>query len=117
MLAEVAKLERAFEHVDRRLRQEHLAAVPRSHHPCGAVDVHPHVLVVGDARLAAVDAHPHTDTDFVQAILRLDRGRDGVGRSLEDDEERVAAGVEHDAIGDRRSAERITLLCSARRPA
>ena len=70
----------------------------RSHHPCGAVDVHPHVLVVGDARLAAVDAHPHTDTDFVQAILRLDRGRDGVRRSLEDDEERVAAGVEHDAI-------------------
>ena len=79
MLAEVAKLERAFEHVDRRLRQEHLAAVPRSHHPCGAVDVHPHVLVVGDARLAAVDAHPHTDTDFVQGILRLDRGRAKAG--------------------------------------
>ena len=116
MLTEVAKVEGAFDLVSGRLREEHLAAVPRSHHPCGAVDVHPDVVVVGDDRLAAVDSHPHPDTDLGQGVLRGDRGRDGVGRSLEDDEERVAAGVDHDAtvLGDRRTHDAV-VLCEERR--
>jgi hypothetical protein len=67
------------------------------------MDVHPDVPGVGDDRLAAVDAHPHADTDFGQGFLRRDRGRNGLGRSPEDREERVAADVDHEAIvrGDR----------------
>ena len=111
MLTEVAKVEGAFDLVSGRLGKEHLAAVPRSHHPGGAVDVHADVVVVGDDRLAAVDSHPHPDPDLGQGVLRGDRGLNGVGRSLERGEERVATGVDHDAavLRDRRTHDAVVL--------
>ena len=95
MLAEVAKLERAFEHVDRRLQApgRRAPAITRAAR-WTSIPTYSSLETLGSPLWMPI----RTDTDFVQAILRLDRGRDGVRRSLEDDEERVAAGVEHDAI-------------------
>jgi len=115
VFTEVAKVEGAFHLVSGRLREEHLAAVPRSHHPCGAVDVHADVVAVGDDRLAAVDSHPHPDTDLGKGVLRGDRGLNGIGRSLEGGEERVATGIDNDAtvLGDCRTHDAV-VLCEER---
>ena len=97
MLAEIAELEGVGEEIPGRLREKHLAAVPGRHHPGGAVDVHPDVVVVREDRLAAVDAHADSNSGVGESLLRGERGRHGVRRLLEGHEERVAAGIDHDA--------------------
>ena len=56
--AQVSQIE-AVDDVPRRLREQHLPAVPRGGDPCRTVDVHAHVALVGSNRLPGVDAHAH----------------------------------------------------------
>ncbi len=65
MLAEITEGELlgeiVLDELSRRLRDEHLAAVPRCGNAGAAVDVHADVALVGSQRLAGVDAHAHPD--------------------------------------------------------
>ena len=80
----------------RSLRDDDLAAVRGAHHPRRAVDVDADVALVGDDRLTRVDPDPHLHRTVAERLLRFSRGRDGVSRADERDEERVALRVDLD---------------------
>ncbi len=67
-----------------------------------AVDVDPHVSLVGERRLAGVDADPHAHGRLGQRRLRRDGREHGIASALEGTQERVALGVHLDAavLGD-----------------
>ena len=84
----------------RRVRQQHLSAVPRGADPCSAVDAHADVPLAADERLARVDPDPHAKRGAVRPGLGGERplcghgGRDRVARACEGDEERVTLRVD-----------------------
>ena len=101
------------EHGRCRLRGEDLAAVARGHDPRGAVHAHPVVAaLVGEDRLAGVQAHAHAQLRALGPVVRRKRaltvgGRGGgVARAREDVEEGVALGIDLLAAvrGERRRA-------------
>ena len=101
MLAEVAHV-LAGDEVARRLRQEHLPAVPGGGDPRRAVDVHPDVALVGHDRLARVEPHPDADRPVAERRLPVGGGGERVGGAREGDEERVALRVHLDAAVPRK---------------
>ena len=105
VFAEIAQLHRRVEQLPRRLRDDHLPAVPRAHDPCGAVHVGAHVSLFRDDRLARVDADPHPHGASRQLRLDFSCGCDGVTRAFEREEERVALRVDLDpAVAGERGA-------------
>ncbi len=84
----------------RGLRDEHLAAMPRSADPGGPVDVEAYVAALGRGRLAGVDAHPDAERGLGRPVvagecaLCVGGGTDGVARAAERDEELVAAAID-----------------------
>ena len=83
--------------LSRRLREEDLPTVARSCDSRSAVDVDADVTLVGQGRLAGVDSDASTDRALDrERSLRVDRGREGVGRLLKGDEEGVALRVDLD---------------------
>ena len=97
MLSEVTEILSPGQ-IPRRLRDQHLPAVPRSRDPCRTVDVHAHVALVGSNRLTRVDSHSHPYRPLTQRALRVERSRGRVCRTGKGDEERVALGVDLDTI-------------------
>ena len=83
--------------VVRRLRDDHLPAVTGGGDPCRAMDVDAHVALVGQQRLARVEAHADADRACGERRLTLARGRERIGRPGESDEEGVALSVDLDA--------------------
>ena len=105
VLTEIAQLHARVEQLPRRLRDDHLPAVPRAHDPRGAVHVGAHVSLGCDDRLARVDADPHPHRASRQLRLDFSCGCDGVTRALEREEERVALRVDLDpAVARERGA-------------
>ena len=102
VLAEVAN-GLAGDEVARRLRQEHLPAVPGGGDPRRAVDVDPDVALVGHDRLARVEPHADADRPVAERRLPVGGGGDRVGGARERDEERVALRVHLDAAVPRES--------------
>ena len=92
----------AGDEVARRLRQEHLAAVPGGGDPRRAVDVDPDVALVGHDRLARVEPHADADRSVAERRLPVGGGGDRVGCARERDEERVALRVHLDAAVPRK---------------
>ena len=100
--------ERADERA-RRVREQHVAAVPRGAEPGGADDVEAEVPLAADRRLAGVQPHPHEDGAAVRPVVRgvgalhLDGRLDRVAGAREGEEERVALRVDLDAaaLGER----------------
>ncbi len=74
MLAEIAKPVPGDE-VTRRLRDENLSAVSGSGDPRRAMDVHSHVALLRDHRLAGVQTHTHTDRTALKSIARVSGSR------------------------------------------
>jgi hypothetical protein len=118
-LAEVAQPQVGPElaaHQGRRgAREQHLAAVPRVADPRRLVHRQADVAVRADARLAGVQAHPDANVDVVGPLLlgertlrRRRRLHAGTG-AAEDDEERVALGLDlHPAtVGEGRAQEAV----------
>ena len=89
-------------------RDQHLAAMAGAGDARHAMHVDADVGLAAERSLAAVDAHPDADRDAAvprlgrQAALGGDRGRHGAGRGLEDGEDGVALGAEHDPAVRRR---------------
>ena len=83
-----------------RLRNKHLATMPRSHDPGRPVHIHPHILRRHRQRLPGMHTHPHPQPTLVrphhrrQALLRLTRSRDRLTRSLERNQEGVTLFVD-----------------------
>jgi hypothetical protein len=69
------------------------------------VNVHAHVPLVGDDRLAGVDAHAHADRPGFERAASGRRRGDGIGGARKGDEEGVALRIDLHA---RPSAERLT---------
>ena len=97
MLAELDEAVGTYE-LAGRLRDEHLPAVPHRGDPRGAVDVEPDVPLVGDDRLARVNAHADADRPGRQRRLALLRGGQRITRARERNEERVALRVDLDPV-------------------
>ena len=95
----------------RRLGDEHLTTVRERCNARAAVDVHSHVSLAGHRRRAGMQPHPHPDRAALEGSLaRIGRG-DRAGRGRERDEERVALGVDLDAVvGFERSAQHAPVL-------
>jgi predicted metal-binding membrane protein len=96
VLAQIRELG-AVEEPLRRLGDEHLAAVACAHDPGGSMHVHADVALVGDERLARVDAHPHAHRPVRETVLGSGGRNDGIGRTGEGDEKRVTLCVHLDA--------------------
>jgi len=80
----------------RRLREQHLAAVPDGRDAGGAVDVDPDVAFRGQVRLARMEPHPDLDRAAGQRPLGVYGRPDGVGGPSEGDEEGIALGIDLD---------------------
>jgi hypothetical protein len=80
------------------LGDEHLPAVPDRGDARGAMDVEPDVPLVGDDRLAGVDAHTHADGPRRQRLLPHPGGGQRVTCARERHEERVALRVDLDPV-------------------
>jgi hypothetical protein len=74
-----------------------LPAITRGGDPRRPVDVDADVALVGDERLAGMDAHPDADRAVVERPLGRGRGRERIGRAVEGHEEGVTLGVYLDA--------------------
>ncbi len=96
MVAEAAQAVRA-DQLARRLRGEHLAAVPHRRDSRRAVDVDPDVALVGDYRFPGVDPHPDANRSVAERVLSCPRRRERIGGTREGDEERIALRVDLDA--------------------
>ena len=81
-----------------RLREEDLPAVTDSRDAGALVDVEAYIPFVGEPRLAAVKPHTNLDRPADQRLLRLGGGSHGIRGSCERDEERVALGIDLDAV-------------------
>ena len=84
--------------VGRRLRQQHLPAVPSGGDPRRPVHVEPDVALVGPERLPRVQSHPHPHRPAGKRALRVGGGRHRIGRTRERDEERIALRVDLDPL-------------------
>ena len=80
-----------------RLREDDLPAVGRGCNPGGAVDVQADVALLGDERLARVEAHADPYRALRERAASLGRGGDSRVGPRERDEERVTLGVDLDA--------------------
>jgi hypothetical protein len=98
VLAEVADRSVCLKEAAGRLGDDDLAAVRGGCNARRPVDVHADVALLGHERLAGVDAHPDLNRPCFERLLRLACGGDGVGRTRERDEERVALGVDLDPV-------------------
>ena len=98
MLAEVDDIVVSREQVARRLGEQHLAAVARGRDPRRAMHVHADVARLRQQRLAGMDADPSAERMRGERGLRRSCGGDRIGRAREGDEERVALGVDLDAV-------------------
>ncbi len=84
--------------------QDDLAAMGRPGDAGRPIDVEPDVVVAARDALAAVEPHPHADSDALgpggrgQRALRLDRRGDGRGSVSKDDQEGVALGAPLGAV-------------------
>jgi hypothetical protein len=92
VLAEVGQL--ALDKRARRLREEHLAAVPGGGDPRRQVDVRADVALPAAVRAPRVQAHPHPDRAGGQCLLAVAGGRERRGRGRERVEEGVSLGVD-----------------------
>jgi len=78
----------------RRLREQHLPAVGRAHHPRRVVHVQSHVALRRHGRRTDVQPHPHEDAPGRRQVLDLRRRFGGVRHTGEHDQERVALRVD-----------------------
>ena len=81
-----------------RLREEHLAAVADGGDPGALVHVEADVSLLGQARLARVQPHPHANRPVGKYALAIRSSGDRVRRAGEGDEERVTLRVDLDAV-------------------
>ena len=85
--------------------------MPRCRDPRRAVDVHPDIALVGDERLARVQAHAHPHRARRERSVPVGRSRECVRGFRERDKERVALRVDLDAAMPReRVAEHAAML-------
>jgi hypothetical protein len=97
VVAEIVQPVRAGEVVGR-LGDDDLPAVARSGDPCRSVDVDPDIALVGDDRLAGMEADPHPDRPGLERLLTVRRRRERVFRAGERHEEGIALGVDLDTV-------------------
>jgi hypothetical protein len=95
VLPQVAHLDAG--EIRRRLREQHLAAVPGGGDPRRAVHVEADVALDIFHRLARVEAHPHAHGPVRQRELRVGRGRHRIGCPREGNEERIARRLDFDS--------------------
>ena len=115
-VGELARHERAG-----RFRQHDLTAVAGRCDPCGAVDLHPDVVVATDDALSRVESDPDPDVAAVgpclihHGTLRGDRGSQGADGGGEHDEEGVSFGANLHAfvLQDGRPHDRCMRILSA----
>ena len=87
-----------------RLRKEDLAASADGADARRTHDVEPDVSLLVNGRLACVQSHPDADVDLARprrgrvGTLRVDRRLERVSRAREHEEERVALGIDLDAV-------------------
>jgi hypothetical protein len=86
-----------FDETSRRLGEDDLAPVCGRGDAGSAVDVHADVALVGDDRLAGVDADAHANRAGFQGAARVGGGRDCVGGTREGNEEGIALRVDLDS--------------------
>ena len=104
MDAEIPKPYSVVEHRARRLRDEHLPAVPGCHHPRAVVDVQPDVAALEELWLSRVKPHPNPDLTAVRPLvlgectLSVPRRGDGLAGGGERDEERVPLHVDLETV-------------------
>ena len=84
--------------VRRRLRQEHLPAVPGGRDPRRPMHVEPDIAFVDQERLPRMQPHPHAHPAARKGCLRICSRRHSVRRAREDDEERVPLRVDLDSV-------------------
>ena len=87
-----------LEQLDRRLREQDLAAVSRGRDSGGPVHVDPAVLPADDERLAGMEPHPDAEVAAGKRVLRRRGGRERLARAGKGGEEAVALGAELDAV-------------------
>ena len=90
--AEVAHV--SIGEVDRRLRQQHLPAVPSSRDPRRPVHIEPGVALVGLKRFPRVQPHPDAHRAAGKRELRVGGGRNRIGGTPERHEERIALRID-----------------------
>ena len=98
MLAEIAEVAVSVEELSRRLGDHDLAAVTGARDPRALVDVQADIALAGHGRLAGVDPDPNPYGSTVERGLAFCSRGHGVGRAREGYEERVALGVDLDAV-------------------
>ena len=91
------------EQVAGRLRKQHLPAVGCRHHPSPPVQSDADVALLGEGRLAGVDAHPHSHRRRRQRALCVCGRSDRVRRTPEGAQKGIALRIDLNAIvrGDR----------------
>ncbi len=98
MLAEIAEIAVSVEELSRRLGDHDLAAVTGARDPRALVDVEADIALAGHGRLAGVDPDPNPHGSAVERGLAFCSRGHGVGRAREGYEERIALGVDLDAV-------------------
>src|SRR5205085_10793469 len=111
MLAEIIKPVCARE-LTRPLRDQNLATMARGGDPRRPVNVEADITLLGEKRLAGMEAHPDLDRTAVQGRLTLRRRGERIMRSREDDEEGVSFSAELDpVVACERVSQKATVLC------
>ena len=113
MVAEVTQLRLRCRAAARRLREEYLPAVPGAHDPRRPMDVDADVSLLGDDRLAGVDADPHAHGPVRQRVLGVSSRGDRIGGARERNEERVPLSVHLDSLRGARTPRATARRCSA----
>src|SRR5439155_12312154 len=98
VLTEVTQLDVAAEQVACRLGDQHLPAVPGRRDPGRTMDIDPDVSLLGDDRLACVQAHAYANRPLAQRLLGVRRCCERVLRTPKGDEEGVTLRVDLDAV-------------------
>src|ERR1700693_2419655 len=105
MLAEITQGELlgeiVLDELSRRLRDEHLTAVPCCGDAGAPVDIHSGIAFLGSQRLARVDAHSSSDRPGSESALPVSRSGDRFLRAGEGDKKRIALGIDFYPAGGR----------------
>ena len=98
MATEGAHHHRVLEQLERRLREQDLAAVSRRGDPRRSVHIDPAVLSVHDERFARMQPHPDAEVAAGERVLRSHGPGQRLARTGKGGEEAVALGAELDAV-------------------
>ena len=82
-----------IDEVSRRLREQHLAAMPGGRDTGSTMHIDTHIALVRDQRLARMQPHPHPHRSAHQRRLGLLGRRNGIRRPPERDKERITLRI------------------------